>query len=105
MSTDSNDDDSNDHDTVKNIHFEVQALAAAIDVLQVDLQTINAKLDLLLHGQKEVKENTVKMSTHIDFINCMYNQLRSPLKSFLSWTGYTQLALPSSADKHDKKEQ
>jgi hypothetical protein len=42
------------------------------------LNDIDAKLDRLLADQYQMKHDTNKMSTHIDFIHRVYNQLSFP---------------------------
>jgi hypothetical protein len=42
------------------------------------LNDIDAKLDRLLADQDQMKHDTNKMSTHIDFIHRVYNQLSFP---------------------------
>ena len=64
----------------------IRELKQDLLIIKNEIDSINAKLDKLLRGQADMTLNTTKMSTHIDFINRVYNQLRHPLNLFFNWS-------------------
>ena len=51
-----------------------------IDKLENKIDEINSKLDkLILLINNDVKPNCTKMSTHIDFIDRVYDNVKSPM--------------------------
>ena len=74
---------------------------------ELDFKTIEKKLDLILEKlsklEKNTKENTEKcekMSSHIDFIENVYSNLKSPLDYMRYKLGFSgQTELPSIKEK------
>lgn len=50
-----------------------------IDDIEKKVQNLEAKIDKLIDLLENVKEDTHKMSTHIDFIDNVYSKIRMPL--------------------------
>lgn len=54
------------------------------------LDRLSEKIDMLLREVEENKKDCKKMSSHIDFVEGVYEGLRSPL-GYLKWKlGYSQ---------------
>lgn len=89
-----NDHDLSDEDLIRELKQDLLIIKTEIDL-------INVKLDKLLRGQADMTLNTTKMSTHIDFINRVYNQLRHPLNLFFNWN--SPPAIEDGEPGNDKK--
>jgi|TARA_B110000977_G_C10676713_1_gene337867 DNA phosphorothioation-dependent restriction protein DptG len=50
-----------------------------IDDIEKKVQNLEAKFEKLVNLLENVKEDTHKMSTHIDFIDNVYSKIRMPL--------------------------
>ena len=50
-----------------------------IGIIEKRLETINHKLDELILLTKENEKKCDKMSSHIDFINSIYEKLKAPI--------------------------
>ena len=54
-------------------------LIIKIGIIEKRLETINHKLDELILLTKENEKKCDKMSSHIDFINSIYEKLKAPI--------------------------
>ena len=52
--------------------------------LESKVKTIEVKIDAIYELIQENKKNCDKMSTHIDFINTVYEQLKAPINYITS---------------------
>ena len=65
---------------IKNIENKIENIENKIENIQNIINEINIKNDkILLLLNSEVVENTKKMSDHIDFIENIYTNIKSPL--------------------------
>ena len=55
-------------------------LIIKIGIIEKKLETIDHKLDELILLTKENEKKCDKMSSHIDFINSIYEKLRAPIE-------------------------
>ena len=55
-------------------------LIIKIGIIEKRLEIINHKLDELILLTKEKKKKCDKMSSHIDFINSIYEKLKAPIE-------------------------
>tara|TARA_B100000768_G_C11277451_1_gene376670 strand:- start:2364 stop:2648 length:285 start_codon:yes stop_codon:yes gene_type:complete len=53
--------------------------ACKIDDLEKTVNSLEIKIDKLINLFDDVKEDTGKMSNHIDFINSVYSRVSAPL--------------------------
>ena len=57
------------------------------------LKKIQNSIDLIVEDNNSIKTNTTKMSTHIDFINEVYYQMKQPLNYLSSYFSSKQPSL------------
>ena len=64
-----------------------------IDIIINMLKKIQNSIDLIIEDNNSIKTNTAKMSTHIDFINEVYRQMKQPLNYLSSYFSSKQPSL------------
>ena len=64
-----------------------------LDIIINMLKKIQNSIDLIVEGNNSIKTNTAKMSTHIDFINEVYYQMKQPLNYLSSYFSSKQPSL------------
>ena len=65
---------------IDNIEVKIDNIEVKIANMNDDVVKINEKLDMLIEIiNKDVKENCEKMSSHIDFIQKVYDNVKSPM--------------------------
>jgi hypothetical protein len=68
---------------------QVEKLEKKVDELQSDITSLHAKFDKLESLlQKEVVPSCNKMGSHIDFVECVYNKVQSPLGYLVGKVNY-----------------
>lgn len=68
---------------------QVEKLEKKVDELQSDITRLHAKFDKLESLlQKEVVPSCNKMGSHIDFVECVYNKVQSPLGYLVGKVNY-----------------
>lgn len=68
---------------------QVQELEKKVDTLQNDIAQLHTKIDKLeLLLQKEVVPSCSKMGSHIDFVECVYDKVQSPLGYLVGKVNY-----------------
>jgi len=73
---------------------------ATINKLEVELGTVNHKLDLLIELNKSNLIICHKMSNHIDFIEMIYDAIKAPFHRLMNWISYYKPSfLPDSQKK------
>ena len=82
-------------------------LNVKIDKLNVKIDKLNVKVDEILHIlKKDVTKNTKKMSEHIDFIENVYESVKSPLgficNTVSHYIGSTKYSLNQKIDYFKK---
>lgn len=82
-------------------------LNVKIDKLNVKIDKLNVKVDEILHIlKKDVTKNTKKMSEHIDFIENVYESVKSPLgficNTVSHYIGSTKYSLTQKIDYFKK---
>ena len=67
------------------INCKIDNIEVKIDNIDKDIIKINEKIDLLIEIiNKDVKENCQKMSSHIDFIQKVYENVKAPMNYICS---------------------
>ena len=64
-----------------------------LDIIINMLKKIQNSIDLIIEDNNSIKTNTAKMSTHIDFINEVYCQMKQPLNYLSSYFSSKQPSL------------
>ena len=64
-----------------------------LDIIINMLKKIQNSIDLIIEDNNSIKTNTAKMSTHIDFINEVYRQMKQPLNYLSSYFSSKQPSL------------
>lgn len=68
---------------------QIDTLKHKIETLQSDVTSLHSKIDRLESLlQKEVVPSCNKMGSHIDFVECVYNKVQSPLGYLVGKVNY-----------------
>jgi hypothetical protein len=76
-----------------------QPYLATINKLDLELCTVNQKLDLLIELNKSNLVICHKMSNHIDFIEMLYDAIKAPFHRLMNWISYYQPSFLSDSQK------
>lgn len=62
------------------VNNKLEEINNKIEILEIKLDQQNEKLDLILNIiNNDIKNNCNKMSEHIDFIQSVYDRVKSPM--------------------------
>jgi len=96
-----------DLDSDLNTNLKIEQLNVKIEQLNVKIEQLNVKIDEILNIlKKDISRNTKKMSDHINFVENVYENVKSPLgficNTITRYIGSTKYTLNSKIDYFKK---
>jgi len=73
--------------------LEIRSISEKIDALSIKVDDLSIKVDKLSDSLHHVSEHTSKMSDHVDFVDKVYESVKTPFHRALSMISYRELPL------------